>query len=102
MSNMVTPREIVTVGPPGGEFRKAEYPWLRAVRLCVRGGDGGAASDGTPGESGETRFLTLSIDEVPALLRVMLGRGGRGAPGAQDGEDGFALVELYDQEPGTA
>lgn len=96
------PREILAYGPPGGEFRKDDYPWLRAVRLCVRAGDGGAATDGTPGEPGETRFATLPVEEVSDLRRISLGRGGRGAPGAQDGEDGFALIELYDQEPDPA
>lgn len=93
----VMPREIVTFQPPGGEFRKADYPWLRAVRACVRGGDGGASSDGTPGERGETRIELIHDDEIPPVLRIEVGRGGRGAPGAASGQDAFILLELYDE-----
>lgn len=96
---MMTPREILAYGPPGGEFRKADYPWLRAVRVCVRGGDGGAARDGSPGGLGQTRSMLVRVDEIDSVWRVAIGRGGRGAPGAENGEDGFVLLELYDQQP---
>jgi hypothetical protein len=72
---------------------------VRAVRACLRGGDGGAASDGTPGSAGETVWLLLCDDEIPSELTIVLGRGGRGAPGARDGQDAFAILELYDEIP---
>lgn len=95
----MTPREILTYGPPGGEFRKVDYPWLRAVRVCSRGGDGGAAADGSPGGKGETTFVLLTAERIGEVWQVVVGRGGRGAPGAQDGQDGFVLLELYDDIP---
>lgn len=92
---MTHPQEILTYAPPGGEFLKADYPWLQSIRACVRGGDGGAASDGSPGGPGETNCIRLTVDEIPEKLTIQVARGGRGAPGAEDGEDGFVLIELY-------
>lgn len=91
------PREILTYSPPGGEFRRADYPWLRAVRASIRGGNGGAASDGSPGGLGQTRSVLIPVDEISEVWKVVVTRGGRGAPGAEDGQDGFVMLELYDK-----
>jgi hypothetical protein len=94
------PREILTFVAPGGTFRKADYPWLLAVRVTVRGGDGGGASDGTPGQDGQTALTLLRVEDLPAEVPITVGAGGKGAPPlGKDGADGFVLMELFDVVP---
>lgn len=79
-----------------GEFLKADYPWCKHIRITIQGGRGGASSDGTPGQLGESSSMLLDTANLPDHLSVVIGKGGKGAPGAQDGEDGLVIVELYD------
>lgn len=92
----VLPRETLVFNT-SGVFRKEDYPWLVTARLFIKGGDGGAASDGTPGEKGETDSVLLTADELDAETRVVLGAPGLGSGGGADGEPGYARFDLYDQ-----
>ena len=83
-----------------GTFTKADYPWLRAVRLKMVGGGGGgggaaatgatttcAASGGGAGVYGEV-FIT-DIAALSSSITVTVGAGGGGgAAGANDGAAG--------------
>lgn len=75
------PREVLTFLPPGGVFQKADYPWLKAVRVTLRGGDSAA------GHPGGTNSQTLPVDALPDLFSVTVGHG----VGAH------CLVELYEE-----
>jgi hypothetical protein len=100
MSDELVPRDILTFTVPGGEFRKADYPWLVAVRATVRGGDGGASSDGNLGEAGETISTLLSASDLEDVVPITVGASGKaGGPDSPDGEDGFVMLELFDAMP---
>jgi hypothetical protein len=100
MSDEVSPREILSFTPPGGEFRKAEYPWLVAVRVTARGGDGSNAADGSPGGKGETSIVLVPVADLEEVTTITVGSGGKGVgPKSPDGADGFVLLELFDENP---
>jgi hypothetical protein len=90
-------RQVLTFGPGLYLFRPSDYPWIAEIRFTNRGGAGGAASDGTPGEPGTCVTGRLLPPEFPPAIPISVGRGGRGAPGAQDGEDGSVILELYER-----
>ncbi len=87
------PREVLTFGPGAHTFCPSDYPWLKLVRVT---GQGGAASDGTPGEPGEVGSLEVAVERLPVSATVRVGAGGRGAPGAQPGDPGLIVIELFD------
>lgn len=93
---MQQPREVFTYGPGVHEFRLADYPWLKALAMHVRGGTGGAAADGTPGKPGEVAFRRMSAAELPPVLTITVIAGGAPQPGGQPGEPGLVVLELYD------
>lgn len=96
----VVPREVISYLPPGGTFRKVDYPWLVAVRVTLKGGDGGAGARGEPGQPGESASRVILASDLGEEELVTVGEGGRGAsPGAGDGRDGYLLVELFDTAP---
>lgn len=99
------PREVLTYGPGAHLFYPGDHRWARTVRFHVQPGQGGSASDGTPGERVPLVSVEYPVDTLDPVLEIVVGRGGRGAPGAADGDDGFILVELYGDTPtpeGTA
>ena len=53
-------REIITFAPPGGVLRPGDYPWLAAVQICLKGGDGGM--------SGSTGAAAAGVVVVCALM----------------------------------
>ena len=78
-----------------GEFLKADYPWLRAIRVkcqAAGGGGGGAASDESTGGGGGGGGYTEKFFLVSALgasETVTCGAGGSGsAPGDNAGSAG--------------
>jgi hypothetical protein len=76
-----------------GTFTKADYPWLRAIRVRVQagggGGGGGSATglnQGSPGGGGQgghyaESFIT-DIAALPSSAPVTVGSGGSGGVGA--------------------
>lgn len=91
-------REVLTYGPGRHQFDPAAYPWMEYVVITVIGGDGGAASDGTPGERG-----TWRTDRFSAALWRSWGVGSivitagepPTGPGAQRGGDGCVIIEIH-------
>jgi len=79
------PREILSIPPPGGVFAKSDYPWLKALRITLHGGDGAPASDGTPGRACEAKSMMVSASDLPESITFWLG----------DGEGAHAMLELY-------
>jgi hypothetical protein len=79
-----------------GTFTKADYPWLRAIRVRVQGGGGGAGGAGTTtstewsggagggGGAYSERFFT-DIASLDASVTVTVASGGPGGSGAQSG-----------------
>jgi hypothetical protein len=98
----IAPRDVVSYSPPGGTFRKADYPWLVAIRVTARGGDGGGNSAGEPGGPGETLSRVILATDLADEETVAVGAGGHAAPGGRDGADGYILVELFDTTGGGA
>lgn len=91
------PREVISYSPPGGTFRKGDYPWLVAVRVTLKGGDGGAGERGEPGQPGESVSKVILASDLGEEELVTIGEGGKGASGVGDGHDGYVLVELFDE-----
>jgi hypothetical protein len=93
----ITPRDVVSYSAPGGTFRKADYPWLVAIRVTVRGGDGGAGLNGEPGGTGESASVVILASNLGDEEVVTVGAGGNAAaPAGRAGQDGYVLVELFD------
>jgi hypothetical protein len=84
-----------------GTFDKADYPWLRAIRVRCQGGGGqaggvnattasqAACSGGGAGGSYAESFIT-DIDSLDASVTVTVGAGGSGAAAGASGNDGGA------------
>jgi hypothetical protein len=74
-----------------GTFSKADYPWLRAIRVkCQAGGGGGAGGDGTSlrggGGGGGGAYAESFITDISGLdSSVTVTRGAGGAGGAATG-----------------
>lgn len=88
-------REIIAYAPPGGVFRPGDYPWLSAIRIVVKPGNGGASADGNPGEQVHAAYAVLARRELGRSHKVTVGRGGKGSGGGRDGEDGSVFIEMY-------
>lgn len=83
-----------------GTFAKADYPWLRAIRVrCVGGGGGGGGSLGGSGNSlgsgagggGFAEAFITDIAGLAATVAVTVGAGGAGgAAGNNNGATGGA------------
>jgi hypothetical protein len=76
-----------------GTFSKADYPWLRAIRVkCVGGGGGGSGANNTAGGGGSGGSYAESFITDIALLDasepVTVGAGGAGGVGAVTGAAG--------------
>jgi hypothetical protein len=74
----------------GAVFHKAEHPGLTHIRITVQGSEGGAASDGTPGQPGGVVYRTMLAEDIPECVHIRVGAGGR--PG---GLPGSVLVSVY-------
>jgi hypothetical protein len=78
-----------------GTFVKADYPWLRAIRVrCVGGGGGGTtdvniSAGGSGGGGGAESFIT-DIAGLAASVTVTRGAGGAGRTTAGVGNNGTA------------
>ena len=80
------PREMISYSPPGGIFRKGDYPWLVAVRVTIKGGDGGTGARGEHGQPGESVSKVILASDLEEEELVTVGEGGKGAsPGVGDG-----------------
>lgn len=88
-------REVITYGPGRHEFRPADYPWLKRVRVYLQGGQGGNASDGAPGQPGEFVHHERVAADLPPVVAIHVGRGG----GGRRGDDGLVIIELYEAKP---
>ena len=82
-----------------GTFTKADYPWLRAVRVRVQGGGGGgggiaagttdAAASSGGGGGGYAESIITDIAGLSASVTVTRGSGGTGgAAGENNGSNG--------------
>lgn len=95
-------REILVFNAGAGHFKKAEYPWLRLVRIVMQAGSGGYSSDGNPGQPGQSCVQVIRVDEIPDEMFWSVGKGGKGGISklgvGKSGEDGYILMELYDTE----
>lgn len=90
-------RAVITF-TSSGTFEKADYPWLRAVRVtCVGGGGGGggaestSGSEGSGGEGGSGGTLARSlipVGDLSASETVSVGSGGAGVNGTTGGNGG--------------
>jgi len=95
-----TPRQVVIFQPPGGTLTKHSYPWLHALRVTIVGGQGSPSKSGDKGQPGEMRSEVLYAADDWRTLQFYVGRGGvDSVNGAGAGDDGYALVELFDAEP---
>lgn len=93
-----TPYDVLVYGVGSWSFVVAEYPEADWLVITAAGGSGGAASDGTPGEPGTSQSIAVPRSAVPPVLRILCGAGGRG-DGGRPGEDGYVIIELYDDAP---
>jgi len=90
-----------------GTFVKANYPWLRAIRVrCVGGGGGGGGSEGVAaGGSGggggayAESFIT-DIAGLDASVTVTRGGGGAGTTGAGNNGEVSSFGSLVTANPG--
>lgn len=93
-----------------GTFVKANYPWLKSVRVVVVGGGGGGGycratgtnqvSCGASGGAGAVGIFWLDADDLAATETVTVGTGGAGGSvagvyGAYGGTTSFASVLAY-------
>lgn len=93
-------REVITYGPGRHEFRPADYPWLKRVRVSLQGGRGGSASDGTAGQPGKFVHHEYVVADLPPVVEMHVGHGSRGGyGGGQRGDDGLIIIELYEAKP---
>lgn len=94
-------REIITY-TENGAFVKANYPWLRAVRVMVLGGGGGGggaqttdtgeSSFGQGGAAGGIAEKLIPVNELLASESVTVGAGGgstSGTAGSPGGDSHF-------------
>jgi hypothetical protein len=72
-----------------GTFVKADYPWLRAIRVKCQGGGGGGAgglgdvnvAPGGGGGGGYAESFITNISGLASSVTVTRGAGGSGGPG---------------------
>jgi hypothetical protein len=86
-----------------GTFTKADYPWLRAIRVRLVGGGGGgggagsttgsqcAMGSGGGGGGYAERFIT-DIAGLSASVSVTVGSGGAGGVGVNEGSTGGTSI----------
>lgn len=97
LSTAYLPRQVLYY-TANGTFKKADYPWLRAIRVRVQGGGGGGGgaaatsvnfSVGTGGGGGgyAESFIT-DIASLAATVTVTRGAGGTAAAGGTGGTGG--------------
>ena len=94
---MSEPREVLVFRPGKSEILRSDYPWLVAVRMIAQGGRGGSSSDGNPGTPGTMESRVMAASDLPERMSVVCGKGGRGS-GGEPGEDGYVIIEMYDEE----
>jgi len=78
-----------------GQFNKADYPWLRAIRVrCQGGGGGGGGAQGANrgsqggGGGGYAESFITDIAGLPSSVTVTRGGGGSGGSGGANGSAG--------------
>ena len=100
MDNGLGLRSIQVYSSPGTSllFTKADYPWLRAVRVRAVGGGGGASGApagtstavgcGRGGRPGVYAESMISVGALNANETVSVGEGGTGGTGTANGDAG--------------
>jgi hypothetical protein len=90
-----------------GDFEKADYPYLKAIRARVVGGGGGGGSAqntdacaGGGGAGGYSEKFYTDMSLVPASFSVLVGAGGAGGGGT--GTAGGTSDFLYNNATGGA
>jgi hypothetical protein len=80
-----------------GTFDKADYPWLRAIKVTAVGGGGGGGGVGTTsgvgvagggGGGGIAESFITNIAGLDASVTVTVGAGGAGGSGNNGGDSG--------------
>jgi len=90
--------DILAIGPDDNidHLNSGAYPDARYIGVISAGGDGGAASDGTPGEEGQ---IVAKEFELPGTWQFIVTNPKRGRrstiKGAGDGKDGTLIVAFY-------
>jgi len=95
---MIVPDDIVIYNEPGTHV--FIYPdWARFAIVTIRGGDGGRASDGTPGGPGQTMQFLCRVTEDKRIVPVTIARGGCDWDGHYRSFGGYVIIELYREKP---